>query len=530
MNLFFNLPRRERVLGVVPVALALALAGCGGGGGSTSSASASASSSSTATESSSGTVTGFGSVFVDGVELEDAKAVTRVENADGSYSLTSTQLGQRVRVAHDATGTASTVTVDAAVIGTVASGSVDATALTFTVAGQSVKANSDSTSGPLTVYGGGYTAFSDIAAGDLVEIHGSAVYDSTAKVYVVQATRIEKKSAISAVRVMGKIASLDTTAKTFAINSLTVAYGSAILAPSTATLADGVTVVAWGAQNSLVSGSSGLSLTASRVRVLNAGLADDSASGATQLGGVVSNYSVSTGTFELEGVKVIVGSATLSPTGATIANGAYVQVSGTVGSDASIIATSIKVRQQSTTDDTASVRLIGAIESLSDQTAFVVRGVPVDASAITLSTACPGVTLAVGTVVKVTATVQSGTDVVKATNLGCTSATTYTMLSASGTAGTVNTTVRTFVLTTTGTATTTRTVQWSDQTVFAGVTAATLDGVTVAVEGYLDSSGVLVARKIRNPAVAAGREDADAYAGVDDGSGRSWSRYRSTHR
>ncbi|HNI83455.1 MAG TPA: DUF5666 domain-containing protein, partial [Rhodocyclaceae bacterium] len=95
---------------------------------------------------------------------------------------------------------------------------------------------------------------------------------------------------------------------------------------------------------------------------------------------------------------------------------------------------------------------------------------------------------------------------------------------------TVNTTVRTFVLTTTGTATTTRTVQWSDQTVFAGVTAATLDGVTVAVEGYLDSSGVLVARKIRNPAVAAGREDADAYAGVDDGSGRSWSRYRSTHR
>ena len=390
MNLFFNLPRRERVLGVVPVALALALAGCGGGGGSTSSASASASSSSTATESSSGTVTGFGSVFVDGVELEDAKAVTRVENADGSYSLTSTQLGQRVRVAHDATGTASTVTVDAAVIGTVASGSVDATALTFTVAGQSVKANSDSTSGPLTVYGGGYTAFSDIAAGDLVEIHGSAVYDSTAKVYVVQATRIEKKSAISAVRVMGKIASLDTTAKTFAINSLTVAYGSAILAPTTATLADGVTVVAWGAQNSLVSGSSGLSLTASRVRVLNAGLADDSASGATQLGGVVSNYSVSAGTFELEGVKVIVGSATLSPTGATIANGAYVQVSGTVGSDASITATSIKVRQQSTTDDTASVRLIGAIESLSDQTAFVVRGVPVDASAITLSTACPG--------------------------------------------------------------------------------------------------------------------------------------------
>ena len=167
------------------------------------SSTSSASSISTATESSSGTVTGFGSVFVDGVELEDAKAVTRVENADGSYSLTTARLGQRVRVAHDAGGTASTVTVDAAVIGTVASGSVNASALSFTVAGQSVKANTDSGTGPVTVYGGGYTAFADIAAGDLVEVHGSAVYDSTAKVYVVQATRIEKQSAISAVRASG---------------------------------------------------------------------------------------------------------------------------------------------------------------------------------------------------------------------------------------------------------------------------------------------------------------------------------------
>ena len=96
---------------------ALVLAACGGGSGGSASTAASSSVAQTA----SGTVTGFGSVYVDGVEIEDARATTRVENADGSYSATALQLGQRVRVAHDGSGTASGVTVDAAVIGAVAS-------------------------------------------------------------------------------------------------------------------------------------------------------------------------------------------------------------------------------------------------------------------------------------------------------------------------------------------------------------------------------------------------------------------------
>jgi hypothetical protein len=505
------------------VLIALVLAACGGGGGSSSTSTIT-----TTSQSASGTVTGFGSVYVDGVEFEDAKAYTRVENADGSYSPVALQLGQRVRVAHDSDGTASTVTVDAALIGTVAAGSIDTSALSFKVAGQPVKANIDSTAGQLTVYGGGYTAFTDIAAADLVEIHGSAVYDSTTSAYVVKAARIEKKAAISSVRVMGKIANLDTTAKTFTINSLSVSYASATLAPSTATLANDQTVAVWGPSASLVSSGSTLNLTASRVRVINSSLADTITSGTTQLGGLVSNYSASTGSFELEGVKVVVGTATLTPTGATIGNGAYVQVSGTVGADGSITASAIRVRQQSTVDDTASVRLTGAIESLTDQSSFVVRGVPVDAAALDVTAACPGVTLAAGTVVKVTATIQAGTDVVLASSLSCISATTYTMRSLSGTAGTVDTTAKTFILTTASA--TTRKVQWSDQTVFAGVTAAALDTASVLVEGYLDSAGTLVARVIRNPAVVSGRQDSDAYSGMENSSTRSWSHYRSGRR
>ncbi|MBL8451645.1 MAG: hypothetical protein JNK97_02780, partial [Zoogloea sp.] len=425
-------PILTRTLSGAALLSALVLAACGGGGGSSSTSGVSSS----IAQSASGTVTGFGSVYVDGVEIEDARATTRVENADGSYSVVALQLGQRVRVAHDGSGTASGLTVDAAVIGAVASGSIDTTALTFRVAGQAVRANTDSTLGVVTVYGGGYTAFTDIAATDLVEVHGSVVYDSTAAAYVVQATRIEKKAAITAVRVMGKIASLDTTARTFAINGLTVSYAAATLAPSTATLANDQTVAVWGPSSALVASGSTLTLSASRVKVVNSSLADSITSGTTQLGGLVSNYSASAGSFEIEGVKVRVGSATVTPTGATLTSGAYVQVTGTVGTDGSITTTTIRVRQASTTDDLARVRLTGAIESLTDQTSFVVRGVPVDAAGIDLATACPGVTLAVGTVVKVTASVQSGTDVVLASSLACTSASTYTMRSTSGTAGT----------------------------------------------------------------------------------------------
>lgn len=514
-----NAPHR-----IVVLLATLALASCGGGGGSSSTTTSPAFASET---SASGTVSGLGSVFVDGVELEDARAVTRVENADGSYSLTSLALGQRVRVAHDGSGTASLVTVDAAVTGKVAVGSIDTTALTLTVAGQQVKANTDSAAGAVTYFGGGYTAFTDIAEGDLVSVYGSAVYDSVAKTYVIEATRIQKQSAISAVRVMGVIAGLDTTAKTFTLGGLTVSYAAALLSPTTTSLADGQSVVVWGAASALTSSGSTLTLAASRVKQVNAGLADTVTSGTTQLGGLVSNYSASAGTFELEGVTIVLGTATITPTGASIADGAWVQVTGTVGSDGKITATTVRVRTASTTTDLATVRLIGAIESLTDQQSFVVRGVPVDAASATVDTSCSGVTLAVGTVVSVTASVQSGTDVVLASKLACPASSAYTIRSVSGTAGTVDTTAKTFVLTTSSS---TQKVQWSDQTYFAGVTTATLDGVAVVVEGYLDTNGTLVARKVRNPAVAAGAQDADDYGRAGNSNSHSWSSYRSGRR
>jgi imidazole glycerol phosphate synthase subunit HisF len=275
-------------------------------------------------------VTGFGSVFVDGVEIEDAKASVVAENANGSTSNSVLQMGQSVRVDHDGKGTASKVTVDAAVVGAVSS--IDTTALTLTVAAQKVLINNDANTGPVTVWAGGYNSLSDVLTTDLVEVHGSPVYDAATSSYKLVATRIQKMSAISSLKVNGKISNLDPTAKTFKLNGLTVAYASAVLRPSAATLANDVLVTAYGP----TSGLSGTTLTANNLKINR--LQNSTATDTTaQVGGPVSLYNSAAKTFEIQGVKVgISSSAVVTPSGASIANNAYVKVSGTVGSDGSL--------------------------------------------------------------------------------------------------------------------------------------------------------------------------------------------------
>lgn len=502
-------PGRSFKLGLWVAALTALLAACGGGGGSSGTGTTTA----TTTETTAGTVNGFASVIVDGKEIEDATASTRVENADGSYTNVALKLGQRVEVTQSVTrsGTnTSTVTgttsilVHAAVVG--AASNINSSAGEFKAAGQWVKANTDATAGPVTVYGGGYTSLASLAANDLVEVHGSAAYSTAKAAYVIQASRIDKQASISAVRISGKVTSLDTTAKTFALNGVSVKYAAATLVPTGTTLANDQTVLVWGPSGSLTGGSAPV-LTATRLRINTN--TSTTASGTGQLGGLVSAYNATAKTFEIDGISINAATATLTPTGASLASGAFVDVSGSFGSGGVLTATSIRVRQQDTTAALATIRLNGAISSFVSATSFVVRGLPVDASAIDLSTACPGVTLANGVVVDINATQQTGTDVLKASSMRCKSSTTgYTMRGVQGTAGTVDTTAKTFVLTqTTGT----QKVLWTDQTAWGtGVTAGTLSTVTstLVVEGYVDTSTLLVARSIR----VLGTADVDRYA------------------
>jgi hypothetical protein len=500
--------------------LALVLQACGGGGGST------ASNNGGTSQLANGVVTGFGSVFVDGVELEDAKASVVSENYDGTTTNTVLQMGQRVRVAHDGKGTASAVTLDAAVIGTVSAINTSATPNTLTIAGQKVNVVTDTTVGTLTVWGGGYGSISDVVANDLVEVHGTPVYDSTSKTYTVNASRIAKVTASTGrMQVAGSISNLNTTAKTFAINGLTVSYATATLRPSNATLANGTVVTAYAPLSAL----SGTTVIASHIKVNRLQDSTLSVSNA-QIGGQVSKYDSTAKTFEVQGIKVTIGAnTTINPNGKTVADGAYVNISGTVGADGSLTATNIQVREQNTSSDLATVKLIGVISDYVSDTSFVVRGVPVDASGITLSQSCPSLTaLANGQEVSVTAKQQADTAVVLATALSCKAQTTVVIRPVDGSVSNVNTTAKTFTLTLTG-ATTTQAVQWNDTTTFIGVTTDTLATTgSVRVEGYLSGS-TLVARTItaKNSSIRLDDHDFLAVGGNKDSASTAWSAYRS---
>lgn len=507
----WDAPVRWGLSGALAGSLLLGLSACGGGGDSTT---AGTETPAATTLVSQGAVTGFGSVYVNGIKLDDSGASSLAYAADGSTSAHALRLGQQVRVEHDASGKARRVLVDAAVIGSVSS--INTTAGTLVVAAQTVKINTDSAAGPVTVFAGGYTALADVLAADLVEVHGTPVYNSATAQYDVQATRIEKRTDVAEVRVSGKLSALDATAKTFNLNGLNVAYGTATLRPASAVLANDQNVIVWSKTY-----TSGTNLTASGVRVINTPTTDLPATTMARLSGVASNVTA-TG-FEVAGVKVsIQTSTTITPARATVANAAYVGVAGVVQADGSVLANAIQVRQSDTTDDSARIRLSGPITSYTNATSFVVRGVPVDASAIPLATACPGVTLADGVPVNVVAQAQAGTDVVLASNMTC-SAAAVAFRDVRGTPSMVDTTAKTFTLTT-GKGTVHK-VQWSDATAWGGsLTSATLStATTVVAEGYVDSAGVLQAKELRAP----GSRDSDVYSNTSELSSHTgWGRYK----
>jgi hypothetical protein len=124
----------------------------------------------------------------------------------------------------------------------------------------------------------------------------------------------------------------------------------------------------------------------------------------------------------------------------------------------------------------------------------MVRGVPVDASAIAFATSCPGVTPANDLSVRVLATQQSGTAVVKATRIECKpTLKTQLIRPLDGTVAAVDAMGKSFSLTL---GSSSQSVQWTDSTTWVGLTADTLSGKAVRVEGYLTGT-VLMARVVR---------------------------------
>lgn len=147
------------------------LAACGGGGGGESVSSSSTPSA--VTTSSVGTITGFGSVYVNGVKFETDATEYLVDNED-AFDDSALAVGMKVKVIgtindDGITGHARKIIYDDEVEGPIDAGSfdsVDANTVTFTVFGLPVRAHAKR-----TVYEDG-AAFETLAEGQVIEVSG----------------------------------------------------------------------------------------------------------------------------------------------------------------------------------------------------------------------------------------------------------------------------------------------------------------------------------------------------------------------
>lgn len=217
---------------------AIGLSGCG-------SSSSSGSTGGTGARATTGVITGFGSVFVNGVEYETTGATFSLDDAAGSED--GLAIGMVVTVEGEVnsdgtTGTATSISFADDVEGLILSATLAADGTgTMNVMGQTVTitAGTRFESNVNSV-----TALAQLAAGNVVEVSGFSSGDGQ-----IVATYIELKAlaytAGDDMEVKGTISNLDTTAKTFSLGDLVVYYNGADMSdiPSTG-LANGLYVEA----------------------------------------------------------------------------------------------------------------------------------------------------------------------------------------------------------------------------------------------------------------------------------------------
>lgn len=323
---------------------ALAIVSCGGGGSSFAGIDR--------LGVSSGSISGFGSIFVNGVEWDTSGATITIDDAPGNES--GLNIGDVVTVhgtlsASGTQGQADSVDFDNAVEGPI--DSINLVGKSFVVLSQTVFVNADTEFDDSVPErdGDDQRTLGDLQVGDIVEVSG--YHDSTG---AVRATRIAIRSVAGNSEVKGEVSSLDTGALTFRIGGLVVNYAGAMLEDfGTDTLSNGDFVEARGsfAVNTL---------TATTVQL------EDSQSGEVgddnEVEGYITRF-VSATNFDVAGVTVTTDGNTEfeGGTSADLALNVKVEVEGEVNASGVIVADKLEIRVQ---PDEANVVIIGDVDTV----------------------------------------------------------------------------------------------------------------------------------------------------------------------
>ena len=353
---------------LVTAAVLIALVACGGG--STSGTSMTATSQAVAT---SGTITAFGSVYVNGVRYDisaarlskNGKPVTQAALAVGEVAT--------VRGHQDLSsgqGNADSVEVEDNVVGPIAT--IDISGSQLTALGQIIKVTAS------TSFGKGITPgdLTGLTAGDPIEVSGLA--DATGAIV---ATRIGRAETGEPLQVLGKVASFDAGTHTFNINSLIVDATTAMLSGFTSGQpANDDLVVVRGTQFD----TTAVRLTADTVQLATTDPRESedgshAETGHVELEGLIMHY-ISATDFEVDGAKVTTTSSTVFKGGsaADLADDVRVEVRGMLDANQVLVADTVEV------DHIAAIQLEAAAAQVDAMNgALTVLGVSVTVDADT---------------------------------------------------------------------------------------------------------------------------------------------------
>jgi hypothetical protein len=359
------------------ITMAMALVACGGGGSDAASSTDTSNSSSNTSNSNpgvtpilasalyAGPISGFGSVIVNGMRFSSVGAEL-VDDDANVMNLDQLKLGMTLRVTgqtDDSTllGTASKLELVHGNRGLVTA--LDLNAGSLTLLGQNVVTNSS------TAYQG-ISGLAALTVGQRVEVYGALQADGSLLATLIELT------ATTSINLRGNMQSVNASASTFQVGTLTVNYSAAVV----------VGIPGEGKQVKIKAASGPVNnvLSASSVQVFDAGAvygASVSAGTRLKVKGVADTAPVN-GLLNVSGTPVNVTHALVKGGGAITA-GQFIEVKGN-WDGSTLQATEVEMENYRESEIGGRNELYGTVSSISGNTA-VVNGVTVDLSGAVFS-------------------------------------------------------------------------------------------------------------------------------------------------
>jgi hypothetical protein len=461
-------------MGLAMLVFALLLDACGGG---TSVAGVGSGGTGTA----SGTISGFGSVIVDGVEYADTSATVQRRDSNGVLQNSAAQLGQRVQLVYADSNTAQSIEVVSQLVGPVTQ--VPDNNGWMQVLGQWVRvvnATGDATRSTPTVLAG-YSSTSAVASADAVEVFGAWVWDGSKSAHVLVATRIEKLTAMpDLVQLGGVVQGLSSSG--FRLNAAAGTLVQSTALPSG--IANGQVVQVW----ATAAAATATPVLANRVLRAEASVADLSSQQSLRLSGLATQFDTTARTLVVQGTLVQLAADVVVDT-AALARGEFVSLQIQRVNDV-LVASAASVRSGAAdNNDLGGTNVLMGVTSGIDWTAssvqFNLRGVAVQASASAIASSCLSVALANDVSVRVEGQMLTPGQPITATQVTCSlNFGSSAVVQRQGLVVSVQTSARSLILRTTQGDTT---ATWDNNTFFAQ-SPDTLVGSQVQAEGLLSGS------------------------------------------